>query len=434
MDVLIASPYLPWPLTEGGRTAQYRTFEALQGACTFTLVVPMNSLQEEADAKTFAGMFSNVTLETVRCFQIPRTPSWGTRWRNKTRNFLKNNFSAARLPPGTQTAPAPDNAGPHYPFNNLHPDFVAAVAKHLDKGCDIFQAEFAGMMSLGPLMAGRVPTLLVHHQLHFVYARRFLQATNAANANARYLTEKMTREETDYLKTFDAAIVFSETDRQALTKFCPQLAVNVSPFPSPEEPMPVALTFDRPVKQFVFVASQTHHPNVAGLRWFMQNVWPAIQRQLPDTTIEVLGHWSPATQTSVPNHKDIRFAGFVDDLKSALRNKIMIVPVWIGSGIRTKILTAWSASCPVVATTIGAEGLPGRSGEHFLIADDAPAFAGACIKLSQNLEMLNRMAANGLDFVKRNYSLAAVRKTRLEIYNQLLANKINHPLTQMSKW
>jgi len=422
MNILIASSYLPWPLTEGGRAAQYRTFEALRHDCTFTLVVPMNSLQEEADAKVFDGMFSNVTLEAVRCFQTPKSHSWGTRLRNRARNFFRKKKAAPQFPLWGQSAPMPGTASPFYPFNNLHPRFVAAVEKHLSKGCDIFQADFTGMMSLGPLLAGRVPTLLVHHQLHYVYARRFLDAFKADNANARYLTERMWHEEAAYLKTFDAAIVFSEVDRQALSTFCPQLAVCVSPFPSPEEPLPVALTFDKPVNRFVFVASESHHPNVAGLRWFMQDVWPIIKNRLPGTILEVIGNWSPAAQTSLPNHADIRFAGFVADLSRALQNKIMIVPVWIGSGIRTKILAAWGASCPVVTTTIGAEGLPGCSGEHFVVADDAPSFAGACLELSQNLEKLNRLAANGLDLVRKNYSLAAVRKTRLEAYDKLLAN------------
>jgi glycosyltransferase involved in cell wall biosynthesis len=422
MNILIASPYLPWPLTEGGRAAQYRTFKSLQDDCTFTLVVPMNSLQEEADAKVFAGMFSNVTVEAVRCFHIPRTHSWGTRLRNTARNFLRKMFSAPQPHLGVQTAQMPGNAIPYYPFNHLHPHFVAAVEKHLSKGCDIFQAESTEMMLLGPLMAGRVPTLLVHHQLHFVYARRFLEANKADSPNARYLTARMLREEAAYLKTFDAAIVFSEVDQQSLKKFCPQLAVNVSPFPSPEEPLPVALTFDQTVKQFVFVASESHCPNVEGLRWFMQDVWPTIKNRMPGTIIEVVGQWSPAAQTSLPNHEDIRFAGFVAELNRALHHKIMIVPVWIGSGIRTKILVAWSASCPVVTTTIGAEGLPGCVGEHFVVADDAPSFASACIELSQNVEKLNRMAANGLDLVRKDYSLAAVRKTRLEIYDKLLAN------------
>jgi glycosyltransferase involved in cell wall biosynthesis len=153
----------------------------------------------------------------------------------------------------------------------------------------------------------------------------------------------------------------------------------------------------------------------------MKNVWLTIKSRLPNAIIEVIGKWSLSAQTSLPNYPEIRFAGFIPELGKALQNKIMIVPVWVGSGIRTKILAAWSASCPVITTTVGAEGLPGRSGEHFIIADDAAVFANACIELSQNMDSKNRIAANGLELVQKHYSLNAVHKTRLDIYEKLLA-------------
>ncbi len=135
----------------------------------------------------------------------------------------------------------------------------------------------------------------------------------------------------------------------------------------------------------------------------------------------VIGKWSPSTQSSLPNNKDVYFSGFVPELLKSLQNKIMIVPVWVGSGIRTKILAAWSASCPVVTTKIGVEGLPGRPGNHFVLADNAPAFVSACIELSQNISELNRIAGNGLDLVQKHYSLNAVCKARLNVYERLLA-------------
>ena len=75
----------------------------------------------------------------------------------------------------------------------------------------------------------------------------------------------------------------------------------------------------------------------------------------------------------------------------------------------------------MVATEVGVEGLPGRSGEDFVIADDAPAFADACIELSRDVRKSNRIVANGLELVRNRYSLAAVRETRLDVYERLLA-------------
>jgi glycosyltransferase involved in cell wall biosynthesis len=157
------------------------------------------------------------------------------------------------------------------------------------------------------------------------------------------------------------------------------------------------------------------------LGWFMKDVWPGIKHRLAGARVEVIGTWSPSAQASLPHHEDIAFSGFVPELVAALRNKIMIVPVRVGSGIRTKILAAWSAGCPVVTTRVGVEGLPGQSGEHFIVAADAAAFAAACVELAQDVNQLNRLAAHGLELVQSNYSLDAVRQTRLEIYEKLIA-------------
>jgi glycosyltransferase involved in cell wall biosynthesis len=421
MRILIASPYVPWPLNEGGRVAQYRTFEALRDFCTFTLVVPVYNLEQAADVQLFAAKFPDITTEAVHCFQIEPPPPLRARLRRAVGKFLRAMVPSPKVSP--PSAPTAGEKSPWYPFGCLHPDYVAAVEKHFNFGCDIFQAEFAEMMSLGPLMAGRVPTVFVHHQLHYVYARRFMEANAVCGVHARYLTERMTTEEAGYLNTFDRVVVFSEVDQKSLEDFCPSLKVSVSPFPSPEEPLPAVPRFARACKQFVFVASAIHGPNAEGLSWFMKGVWPAIKKRMPDASIEVIGKWSLAAQQNVPNHADIRFEGFLPELGAALRIKIMIVPVWVGSGIRTKILAAWGAGCPVVTTTVGVEGLPGKSGEHFMLADEASAFAHACIELSQNVDKLNQIAANGFDLVQTHYSLASVRKTRLEIYEKLVGTK-----------
>jgi glycosyltransferase involved in cell wall biosynthesis len=295
------------------------------------------------------------------------------------------------------------------------------VDRRLQAGCDIFQAEFAEMLTLGPWIGRRVPMLFVHHQLHFVYVRRFLEANPECDVHAHYQAGRIIREEAAYLDTFDAAITFSATDRDALRAFRPSLPVHVSPFPSPAAPLAAPAIFDRPVKEFAFVASETNGSNLHGLIWFMKEAWPEIKTRLPDARVIVIGKWSQAAREGIPGHEGIEFPGFSDDLGAALRKRIMIVPLWVGSGIRTKILSAWCAACPVVSTSMGAEGLPGRPGEHYLIADDPRAFADACVNLSREPALMSSIAAGGLALVKQHFSLDAVRAKRLEIYGKLIA-------------
>ena len=416
MHILIASPYLPWPLSEGGRVAQYRTFEALRNSCDITLIIPIYKQSEIEDVKHFESLFPNIHVNAVKCFNQPPPLTY----KKKIKLTVKRIINKILLTPPQVQHKNKDNSLPHYPFNCLNPEFVRTVINKYETGCDIFQSEFAEMLSLGPIMYGKLPTIFVHHQLHFVYARRFMEASATTNVYAKYLTEKMICEEHAHLNTFNTTLVFSETDKKALTTFCPDINIHVSPFPCPEEPLNSAPTISKPIKHFVFVASENHRPNVEGFIWFMQHVWKLIKNQIPDAKIEVIGKWSHEGQTQMPNHQDIIFTGFVKNLTPALTNKIMIVPVWIGSGIRTKILAAWGAACPVVTTTVGVEGLPGESNNHFITADTEILFANACIKLSQDLKAQNRITKNGLDLVQTHYSLNGVKNTRLNIYNELI--------------
>ncbi len=230
MHILIASSYLPWPLTEGGRVAQYRTLEAMRDTCTFTFVVPCYNAQEMADAQSFAQMLPHVMVEAVPCFGAVPPQSRRAQVRRAAGKILRRILGPpSRHDQSVRKAP---EAIPDYPFDPLNPCFVAAIEEQLAKGCDIFQAEFVHMLTLGPLVTGRIRSVFVHHQLHFVYARRFLEAHGKGGAYGQYVTQRMIREEAAYLATFDSIIVFSEVDRDLLKDFCPALEVSVSPFPS----------------------------------------------------------------------------------------------------------------------------------------------------------------------------------------------------------
>ena len=72
--ILIATPCLPWPLHEGGRVAQYRTLEALQDSCDFTLLFPAFSKEQEDDADIFSTKLPKVKVRPVRCYEPPMPP------------------------------------------------------------------------------------------------------------------------------------------------------------------------------------------------------------------------------------------------------------------------------------------------------------------------------------------------------------------------
>lgn len=407
--------------------AQFRTLEALQDAGEFTLLFPAYCPDQEFDVLALKERLPKVNFLPVRCYEpaLPPPPPPKPTLRRTVVRILRKMFPAPKQQPeistelGHEAIKSKTESLPYYPFHNLHPNFVEAVDRELDNGYDIFQAEFCEMLSLGPIVGSRAKKLFIHHQLHFIYAERFLNSLKQATAQARYLSHRMRYEEKAFLETFDAVIVFSEVDAKLLKDFCPNVQVEVSPFPSPENPTLQSANTGGEINEFVFVASETHRPNAMGFTWFMEEVWPQMKAKLTNAKIIVVGSWSEEAQNRIPNSREICFEGFVPDLSLALQNRIMVVPLWVGSGIRTKILAAWSAGAPVVTTTIGAEGLPGEACLHYLVQDGAGGFTNDCLELARNAVLRGKMVKNGRDLVEKMFSLEAVKNRRLEIYKNL---------------
>ena len=77
---------------------------------------------------------------------------------------------------------------------------------------------------------------------------------------------------------------------------------------------------------------------------------------------------------------------------------------------------------PVISTTLGAEGLDVRDGEHLLIADTAKDFAEAIAKVFHNPELADRLSENGRKLVCEQYSWEVVGDRLLDIYRHDLSN------------
>ena len=195
--------------------------------------------------------------------------------------------------------------------------------------------------------------------------------------------------ESSWLPEFNAVLVASDDDLRHISHA--HAAVYPNALPLVERP-----TVTAPAHALIFTGNLEYHPNVAAVRWFLQEVWPRIRER--DATLEwrLAGVNPHAIAERVLGDPRIRVLGPVPDAMATIAEaKVAIVPLLSGSGTRFKILEAWAAGRPVVSTTIGAEGLDARSGEHLLIADGAPAFAEAVLRVLADSALAERLANAG---------------------------------------
>jgi glycosyltransferase involved in cell wall biosynthesis len=104
-------------------------------------------------------------------------------------------------------------------------------------------------------------------------------------------------------------------------------------------------------------------------------------------------------------HTGVRITGTVADVRPYVAEAaVFVVPLRIGGGTRLKILEALAMGKAVVATTIGAEGLPIVDGEHFVAANSPTEIAHAVVSLLRDPARRNALGHAGRKLVEQRHS------------------------------
>lgn len=140
-----------------------------------------------------------------------------------------------------------------------------------------------------------------------------------------------------------------------------------------------------------FIGTLKYAPNLDGLKWFIEQVWPLIREKDPEARLRVVGASSDVVVGD--EEAGIDELGFVEDAAREISTwSLMIVPILVGGGTRIKIAEAFSRYCPVVSTRQGAYGYSLGDGDECFLADDPEAFAAACSTLIENPSLGRSMA------------------------------------------
>ena len=342
--VLIASPYVPFPLSHGGAVRMFHLMRGAAGDCCQVLVVFCDELRTPPEE-----------LLAI-CAEVVLVRRLGTHYRKSTER--------------------PDTVEE---FDS--PAFHAAVRASLKKWRPaIAQLEFTQMAQYAEDCAP-AKTILVEHDITFDLQEQLLRASPGEWELERQLG-RWRAYETSAWKRVDCVVTMSEKDRAVVGSgaVCLPNGVDTDRFrPAGVKPEPGRL---------LFIGSFAHLPNVLAVEFFLREVWPL----LPGVTLHVIagaGH---------ERFRNIEGAGitvedFVADVRPAYAAAaVVIAPLTVSAGTNIKILEALAMGKAVVSTRAGINGLELVSGRDLLVADGAEAFAEAVQRLLADRAELERGA------------------------------------------
>jgi sugar transferase (PEP-CTERM/EpsH1 system associated) len=261
-------------------------------------------------------------------------------------------------------------------------------------------------------------TVLFQHNVEAQIWER--HAVVARNPVRRYFMREQWRRMRDLeaaqCRRFDHVVAVSESDANLLRSYYGLGAVSHVRTGVDLDYFRPMSSVERRLSEIVFVGSMDWMPNEDGIRWFAREVFPRVQQRVPVARLTIVGRKPSASlhELSVSN-ASIEVTGSVPDVRSYLaRAAVSVVPLRVGGGTRLKIYEAMAMATPVVSTTIGAEGLPVRHGEHLCIADSVEEFAGAVVSALQEPSLAARLVEAALHHVRTCGSWGAVGREFLD--------------------
>jgi succinoglycan biosynthesis protein ExoO len=151
----------------------------------------------------------------------------------------------------------------------------------------------------------------------------------------------------------------------------------------------------------LFVGSNTQ-PNIDGITWFLDHVWPRILERFPETRLQIAGACCGSLGGPIRN---VSMLGKVDDLDGFYRQAgVVISPLRLGSGLKIKLVEAIGHGKSVIATETTLQGVKPLVQHADLQADTAPEFLEALASLLHDQPARLRLGAAARDVAQRHFS------------------------------
>jgi len=207
--------------------------------------------------------------------------------------------------------------------------------------------------------------------------------------------------EIEVYKNSDSLWVVTDKDGEVISEEVKNVPISIIPNIHPK--IKNSKIFEE-TENLLFIGNFWHQPNVDAIDYFLNEIFPLVQKQLPEIKIYIVGDNVPKHLLSLTTDNVI-FTGFVQETEPFLKMaRISIAPLRYGAGMKGKVGEALSWGLPVVTTSIGAEGMNLNHYENVVIADNPQLFAKEIINIYDDKVLWNKISKNAKIKVEQNWS------------------------------
>ena len=217
--------------------------------------------------------------------------------------------------------------------------------------------------------------------------------------------------EAKLLNKFDKLIVNSQAEISVLKSYIPEEKLVLIPhlLQDKNDSQHYIPYGDRQFDYDLLFVGTGRTPNLKAINFFLQDIFPQIVTQKPDTILALAGSLGRVIQIPPELSENIIDLGYVSDLSTVyLHTRIVICPLLKGAGTKVKLQEALKYAVPIVTTTVGASGLKLKDRENAYITDEPQEFATQILALLRNEQLCQRFSTAAELTFKQHYSTERV--------------------------
>ncbi len=222
------------------------------------------------------------------------------------------------------------------------------------------------------------------------------------NAVTSEQEQKLLRDELKLAQGVDSVVTVSQSEAVFFKQVCPDVQVLPHALMPVECPTPFSA---RSGILFVGALTDEDSPNVDGIVWFVESVWPLVLNAIPGAALCLAGNCTSKRVMALASRGDIRILGCVEDLTALYgSSRVFIAPTRFAAGIPHKVHEAAAHGLPVIAAGLLVEQLGWRHGVELLAAETPENFAEQLTLLYNSEPLWQKLSDAAVEAIKRDCS------------------------------
>lgn len=386
-NLLLLTPFLPYPLKSGGQVKMFNTISRLCKKYNIILLSFIEREEQKKDAEELKKLCSRVEV-------VLRRPKGHLRFRKLSLPvFIK-----------------------YFYVEEMQKKLLELINEY---AIDLVQVEYMNMSYYAKLISGPPKVLVEHDTSIYSLADSY---DKPAFGRLSLVFDWLNRRnyQKNIYRYFERIIAFTEEDAKVVSRACPKEKVSIIPIAVNSESYAAGDANKKSI-DILFVGHMLHFPNEDGLKFFANEIFPLVRKELPNVNFKIIGSNMKDIRFDLESKDGIEVIGEVDDVLPYLsKAKVMVVPIRLGAGIKVKILESMAAGVAVVATEKAARGLKATEGKDIYTAGSPLEFVKKIIILLKDEKKRMELIKNGRKLIKDYYDSGRIEALEDDFYRHIM--------------